>query len=101
MVIMKFTGPKSLEVIQQQCEEHGLIMRRNAKDSFMRDFVVVSWPENPNVSVYVNLASGWFFGANEAGEPFDSRSPNCGAGWYEAMQEFFLVPTDDLSEVVV
>jgi len=89
MTLKQFKGPKSLDAINAQCIEQGLILRRNRHDAFKSDFVVVSSPLAPTAEVFYNTVSGWFFGTTPTGESFDSREPLDDQPWFAALLEFF------------
>lgn len=94
MILKQFKGPKSLDTINSQCIEQGLILRRNRHDAFQSDFVVVSWPQAPAAEVFYNTVNGWFFGTTPTGETFDSREPLDDLPWFAELLEFFNEPLD-------
>lgn len=94
MILKQFKGPKTLDAINAQCIEQGLILRRNRHDAFQSDFVVVSSPQAPTAEVFYNTVNGWFFGTTPTGEAFDSREPLDDQSWFAALLEFFNEPLE-------
>lgn len=92
MIITKFKGPKSLDVIRAQCIDQALTCNTNLYDTADSDHIIVSAPASPEARVCFNVFSGRFFGTNHLDESFDSDQPRDNEPWFAALLDFFLEP---------
>ena len=92
MILTKFKGPKSFDVIRAQCTDQALTCNSNLYETADSDHVTVFASASPDARVYFNVFSGRFFGTNHLGESFDSDQPRDNEPWVAALLDFFLEP---------
>lgn len=88
----KFKGHRTLDQVQQACQEQGLGFDRTAYDEG-NDYVrIIGTFAGISVVLYYSSWNGKFMGTLPSGVTFDSDSDeHDGLPWFDALLEFFYV----------
>jgi hypothetical protein len=95
MILKKFNGPKSLDVIRAQCASQDLILEAKRYEDDGSDYVTVYSPKAPDARVLFSTVTGYFFGVTDRSLEFSSDDQLDGVSWFDALLDFFLEPLLD------